>query len=233
MQQLGESGADRELITDQFAAIRDELADFVTAPRSSHQTRMGQAMICRGRTAAHRAARDIVIAAHAGAAVAASTLSHGQSAPAAHVWIEILDSRAQIRAEAPAHRRTRLHRARCCADRIHPRRVAVRSILIDNAAVLVGAAVGSLTYMICGRLPAWIVSHAVLAYANAIADSHDLPAFSDRLHTMILILGAIAVAGRHVQRHKVSGRSRGRPTELLSDDPPPPDDRRADPGTML
>ena len=27
MQQLGESGADRELITDQFAAIRDELAD--------------------------------------------------------------------------------------------------------------------------------------------------------------------------------------------------------------
>lgn len=87
--------------------------------------------------------------------------------------------------------------------------------------------------MICGRLPAWIVSHAVLAYANAIADSHDLPAFSDRLHTMILILGAIAVAGRHVQRHKVSGRSRGRPTELLSDDPPPPDDRRADPGTML
>ena len=35
----------------------------------------------------------------------------------------------------------------------------------------------------------------MLAYANAIADSHDLPAFSDRLHTMILILGAIAVAG--------------------------------------
>ena len=27
MQQLGESGADRELITDQFAAIRDELPD--------------------------------------------------------------------------------------------------------------------------------------------------------------------------------------------------------------
>ncbi len=63
-------------------------------------------MICRGRTAAHRAARDIVIAAHAGAAVAAPTHSHGQSAPAAHAWIEILDSRAQIRAEAPAHRQT-------------------------------------------------------------------------------------------------------------------------------
>ena len=34
----------------------------------------------------------------------------------------------------------------------------------------------------------------MLAYANAITDPHDLAAFSDRLHTMILILGAIAAA---------------------------------------
>jgi hypothetical protein len=73
-----------------------------------------------------------------------------------------------------------------------------RSILISLAAVLVAAgaraAAGLLTYTICGRLPAWIARHSVLAYANAIGDTGHLPGFSDRLHTMFLILGAIAAA---------------------------------------
>jgi hypothetical protein len=76
--------------------------------------------------------------------------------------------------------------------------VLFRSILIGNAAVLVaagaGAAAGLLTYTICGRLPAWILRHSVLAYANAIGDPRDLPAFGNRVHTAILILGAIAAA---------------------------------------
>jgi hypothetical protein len=45
-------------------------------------------------------------------------------------------------------------------------------MLIGNAAMLVaagaGAAAGLLTYTVCGRLPAWLVRHAMLAYANAI-----------------------------------------------------------------
>jgi hypothetical protein len=73
-----------------------------------------------------------------------------------------------------------------------------RSILISSAAGLVAAgasaAAGLLTYTICGRLPAWIARHSVLAYANAIGDTGHLPGFSDRLHTMFLILGAIPAA---------------------------------------
>ena len=56
-------------------------------------------MICRGQTAVRLAALDIAIAGRAGAAVAANTQTHGQSAPAARAWIETLHSRAQIRAE--------------------------------------------------------------------------------------------------------------------------------------
>jgi hypothetical protein len=73
-----------------------------------------------------------------------------------------------------------------------------RSIVISSAAGLVaagaGAAAGLLTYTICGRLPAWIARDSVLAYANAIGDTGHLPGFSDRLHTLILILGAIPAA---------------------------------------
>jgi hypothetical protein len=71
-----------------------------------------------------------------------------------------------------------------------------RSILISSAAGLVAAgasaAAGLLTYTICGRLPAWIARHSVLAYA--IGDTGHLPGYSDRLHTMFLILGAIPAA---------------------------------------
>jgi hypothetical protein len=103
------------------------------------------------------------------------------------------------------------HQHRCAAT---TEALLRRSILIGNAAILVaagaGAAAGLLTYTICGWLPAWLVRHAMLAYANAIGSPRDLPEFSDRLHTAILILGAIAAiwaayrvtkaVGAHVRR---------------------------------
>ena len=71
----------------------------MAALRNRCQTRMGHTVICRGQTAARRAALDIARAGRAGAAVSANTQTHGQSAPAARALIETLHSRAQIRAE--------------------------------------------------------------------------------------------------------------------------------------
>jgi hypothetical protein len=48
---------------------------------------------------AHRQSSDTLIADRGAAAVTAATQTHGRSATAAHVWIETLHVRAQIRAE--------------------------------------------------------------------------------------------------------------------------------------
>ncbi|WP_006243433.1 hypothetical protein [Mycolicibacterium tusciae] len=65
-------------------------------------------MTSPARTIAHPASLDITIAARAGHAVQSYTQAHGQSARAAHAWIDTLHNRAQRAAER--RRRTTLLR---------------------------------------------------------------------------------------------------------------------------
>lgn len=60
---------------------------------------MGPAVTSPARTTAHPASLDISIAARAGHAVQSYTQAHGQSARAAHAWIDTLHNRAQRAAE--------------------------------------------------------------------------------------------------------------------------------------
>jgi hypothetical protein len=51
------------------------------------------------RSLGRRDTADILIAGRGAAAVTSATQTHGRSATAAHIWIETLHVRAQIRAE--------------------------------------------------------------------------------------------------------------------------------------